>query len=313
MRFRWKASIDPGELPCPTVKLIGTNVYATKRENEVSWFQENPALSLDLINAAAQPCNLAIIDIGGGELRLVDVLLQRGFRFLTVLDLSENALAAARTRIGSEAHKVEWIAADVTTWEPSRQYDIWHDRAAFHFLTELEDRAAYVARLTSALRPGGQAIIGTFALDGPENAAACLCSVTMRRACRRRWAANSRSWSSAGRPTRRRGAQPSRSSSRASRSCGPSVIHVPGCSPMAHVPGPNISIFLEIRLTHGDPRLYCRMKIDDAAARLEALGNPTRLRIYRALVRAGDAGSASASCRASSTSRARRSRITSRR
>ncbi len=144
------------------------NVYATKRENEVSWFQETPALSLDLINAAGATRDSAIIDIGGGELRLVDVLLQRGFRFLTVLDLSENALAAARTRIGSEAHKVEWIVADVTTWKPSRQYDIWHDRAAFHFLTDPDDRAAYVARLKSALRPGGQAIIGTFALDGPE-------------------------------------------------------------------------------------------------------------------------------------------------
>src|SRR4029453_6286750 len=144
------------------------NVYATKRENEVSWFQENPALSLDLIDAAGATHELAIIDIGGGESRLVDVLLQRGFRSLAVLDLSVSALAAARTRIGSDAHKVEWIAADVTTWKPSRQYDIWHDRAAFHFLTDSDDRAAYVARLKSALHPTAQAIIATFALDGPE-------------------------------------------------------------------------------------------------------------------------------------------------
>jgi SAM-dependent methyltransferase len=144
------------------------NVYATKREDEVSWFQENPVLSLDLIDAAGATRESRIIDIGGGESRLVDVLLQRGFRLLTVLDLSETALAAARARIGDEARNVEWIVADVTKWTPSRQYDIWHDRAAFHFLTDPDDRAAYVSRLKSALRPGGQAIIGTFALDGPE-------------------------------------------------------------------------------------------------------------------------------------------------
>jgi SAM-dependent methyltransferase len=144
------------------------NVYATKREDEVSWFQENPVLSLDLIDAAGATRESRIIDIGGGESRLVDVLLQRGFRLLTVLDLSETALAAARARIGDEARNVEWIVADVTKWTPSRQYDIWHDRAAFHFLTDPDDRAAYISRLKSALRPGGQAIIGTFALDGPE-------------------------------------------------------------------------------------------------------------------------------------------------
>jgi len=144
------------------------NVYATRRENEVSWFQENPALSLAMIDAAGATRESAIIDIGAGESRLVDVLLQRGFRFLAVLDLSESALAAARARIGSDAHKIEWIVADVTAWTPSRQYDIWHDRAAFHFLTDPDDRAAYVARLKSALRRGGQAIIATFALDGPE-------------------------------------------------------------------------------------------------------------------------------------------------
>jgi SAM-dependent methyltransferase len=144
------------------------NVYTTKREDEVSWFQENPALSLELIGAAGATRESHLIDIGGGESRLVDVLLQRGFRLLTVLDLSETALAAARARIGDEARNVEWIVADVTKWTPSRQYDIWHDRAAFHFLTDPDDRAAYISRLKSALRPGGQAIIGTFALDGPE-------------------------------------------------------------------------------------------------------------------------------------------------
>jgi 2-polyprenyl-3-methyl-5-hydroxy-6-metoxy-1,4-benzoquinol methylase len=144
------------------------NVYTGKGENEVSWFQERPAISMDLIKAAGATNDSAIVDIGGGASRLVDTLLADGFRSLTVLDLSQAALDAARLRIGAEAVNVEWIASDVTKWNPSSRYDIWHDRAAFHFLTDPEDRAAYVARLKTALRAGGQAIIGTFALDGPE-------------------------------------------------------------------------------------------------------------------------------------------------
>lgn len=144
------------------------SVYTSKGESEVSWFQELPATSIELIKAAGATRDSAIVDIGGGASRLVDSLLRQGFRAVAVLDLSEAALAAARARIGADAEKVEWIASDVTTWKPAHQYDIWHDRAAFHFLTDAGDRAAYIARLTSALRPGGQAIIGTFALDGPE-------------------------------------------------------------------------------------------------------------------------------------------------
>jgi SAM-dependent methyltransferase len=143
-------------------------VYASKGENEVSWFQEGPAISLDMIRAANPDHAAAIVDIGGGASRLVDSLLHEGYRTLTVLDLSASALEAAKNRIGAAAGSVDWIVADVTTWQPARSYDIWHDRAAFHFLTEPRDRAAYLERLRSALRPGGQAIIGTFALDGPE-------------------------------------------------------------------------------------------------------------------------------------------------
>jgi 2-polyprenyl-3-methyl-5-hydroxy-6-metoxy-1,4-benzoquinol methylase len=144
------------------------NVYSTKGENEVSWFQESPAISLDLIKAAAATRDSAIVDIGGGASRLVDSLLADGFRVLTVLDLSPAALNTARARVGRSGDAVEWIATDVTTWTPSRRYDIWHDRAAFHFLTDAGDLTAYVERLRAALRPGGQAIIGTFALDGRE-------------------------------------------------------------------------------------------------------------------------------------------------
>lgn len=144
------------------------NVYGTKSENEVSWFQESPAPSLELIELAKPAGEAAIVDIGGGASRLVDELLARGFSNLTVLDLSEAALAAARVRLGDRAAQVQWIVADVTKWVPPRLFDIWHDRAAFHFLTDPGDRAAYVACLDKAIKPGGSVIIGTFALDGPE-------------------------------------------------------------------------------------------------------------------------------------------------
>lgn len=144
------------------------SVYSTKGENEVSWYQASPDISLDLIRAAGATGASTIIDVGGGASRLVDCLLKQGIRSVTVLDLSAAALTAARARIGSDADAVDWIAADVTIWRPSRCYDIWHDRAAFHFLTDETDRIAYIDRLRTALGPGGQAIVGTFALDGPE-------------------------------------------------------------------------------------------------------------------------------------------------
>jgi ubiquinone/menaquinone biosynthesis C-methylase UbiE len=144
------------------------NVYTTKGENEVSWFQENPALSLELIEQAGATPMSAIVDIGGGASRLVDRLIEKGFADVTVLDLSGAALEAAKRRLGAGASRAQWVVADATIWEPAKQYDIWHDRAAFHFLTEEQDRVAYVARLTRGLKAGGHAIIGTFALDGPE-------------------------------------------------------------------------------------------------------------------------------------------------
>jgi SAM-dependent methyltransferase len=144
------------------------DVYTKKGENEVSWFQENPAPSLQLIAQAGATHASAIIDIGGGASRLVDYLVDGGFEDVTVLDLSQGALEAAKGRLGGLAARVHWIVADATIWEPPTAYDIWHDRAAFHFLTEDRDRAAYVGRLERALKVGGHAIIATFALNGPE-------------------------------------------------------------------------------------------------------------------------------------------------
>ena len=148
--------------------LYWETVYSTKAENQVSWFQESPAISLDLIKATQAGKESAIIDIGGGASRLADALLHDGYRSITVLDLSASALEAAKTRIGPTSREIDWIVADVTTWTPARTYDVWHDRAAFHFLIAPADRTAYIDCLRRAVAPNGHVIIATFALDGPE-------------------------------------------------------------------------------------------------------------------------------------------------
>jgi SAM-dependent methyltransferase len=144
------------------------NVYRTKGEREVSWFQDTPSISLELIRSTGVTRHSAIIDIGGGASRLVDALVDDGFEDLTVLDLSESALAASKARLGPTAARVTWLVADVVGWKPVQRYDVWHDRAAFHFMTDAADRNAYLACLRAALRPGGHAIMATFALDGPQ-------------------------------------------------------------------------------------------------------------------------------------------------
>lgn len=143
-------------------------VYTTKGEREVSWFQDRPAVSLELIATAGMPSQTSVLDVGGGASRLPDALLEAGYNDITVLDISEAALAASQARLGASADRINWIAGDVTTWEPDREFDVWHDRAVLHFLTEAADRSAYVVTLAKALRAGGTAVIGTFALDGPE-------------------------------------------------------------------------------------------------------------------------------------------------
>lgn len=150
------------------------NVYATKSDRQVSWFQEVPKPSLDLVDALGLAPSSSVIDIGGGASRLVDGLLARGFRDLAVLDLSANALAAAKARLGEAGDAVEWIVADVTEWQPRRTWDLWHDRAAFHFLVGDAEREAYVRCLRRALAPGGHVIIATFAPDGPEKCSGLL-------------------------------------------------------------------------------------------------------------------------------------------
>lgn len=142
-------------------------VYGARQEEALTWFEPAAELSLELAETYSRP-DQGIIDVGGGASRFVDGLLQRGQARIAVLDLSPEALAASRKRLGDDADKVEWIAADITAWQPALRWDLWHDRAVFHFLTEAEDRAAYFHALAAALSTGGHAIIATFAPDGPE-------------------------------------------------------------------------------------------------------------------------------------------------
>jgi ubiquinone/menaquinone biosynthesis C-methylase UbiE len=143
-------------------------VYTTKATDEVSWFQPHAQLSLDLIKGATADKDAGIIDVGGGASTLVDDLLAEGYRDLTVLDLSAAALHAARQRLGAQESKVRWIEADITRIDlPAKRYDVWHDRAVFHFLTTKQERDAYVHTVFNAVKPGGYVIVATFAEDGP--------------------------------------------------------------------------------------------------------------------------------------------------
>jgi 2-polyprenyl-3-methyl-5-hydroxy-6-metoxy-1,4-benzoquinol methylase len=145
------------------------NVYATKDSTAVSWYAPHLARSLQLIETVAPDHEARIIDVGGGASTLVDDLLDRGYHDVTVLDLSEEALKTARVRVGAPGSGVTWLAADVTTAVfPEAHYDVWHDRAVFHFLTDPEQRRRYVAQVMRAVKPGGHVIVATFGLEGPE-------------------------------------------------------------------------------------------------------------------------------------------------
>jgi SAM-dependent methyltransferase len=143
-------------------------VYSTKATDAVSWFQPHADLSLDIIRSTHLGLDAGIIDVGGGASMLVDDLAAIGYTDLTVLDLSGAALNAARKRLGEQARKVYWIEADITKADlPANRYDIWHDRAVFHFLTDPADRTAYVQTVLRSVKPGGHVIVATFGEDGP--------------------------------------------------------------------------------------------------------------------------------------------------
>lgn len=142
-------------------------VYQARDDADLTWHEGLPELSYELVTAHSGP-NEVVIDIGGGTSRLVDALLKDDYNKVTVLDVSEAALALSQERLGARAEQVTWISTDITTWRPVATYDLWHDRAVFHFLTQPSDRAAYIAAMDIALAEGGTAIIATFAEDGPE-------------------------------------------------------------------------------------------------------------------------------------------------
>jgi ubiquinone/menaquinone biosynthesis C-methylase UbiE len=145
------------------------NVYETKPATGVSWYAPHLERSLQLIERAAGGRDARIIDVGGGASTLVDDLLDRGYSDVTVLDLSAKALDVAKERLGARGARVTWIAADATTVElPEAQYDVWHDRAVFHFLIDGDARRRYVARVRRSVKPGGHVIVGTFGPQGPE-------------------------------------------------------------------------------------------------------------------------------------------------
>lgn len=141
-------------------------VYSTWQPEHTSWHQPVPRISLRMVSNAGIDRQAPIIDVGGGASQLVDHLLKLGYRDLTVLDLSKNALQQVKQRLGKDSARVRWIESDVTAFCPERGYRLWHDRAALHFLTETADQRRYVAALKESLQPGGQAIIAAFAPDG---------------------------------------------------------------------------------------------------------------------------------------------------
>lgn len=142
------------------------NVYQHKRPHQVSWTQEIPRLSLEFLHKLDARTSASIIDVGGGDSNLVDHLLDEGYRDITVLDISEKAIDRAQARLGERANNVQWIVSDVTDFTPTRSYDLWHDRATFHFLTSPEQIERYLTTAHGAIN--NYLILGTFSTNGPE-------------------------------------------------------------------------------------------------------------------------------------------------
>jgi SAM-dependent methyltransferase len=142
-------------------------IYSTKQQNEFSWYQEVPSTSIELIKELNLPRSAKIFDNGGGDSFFVDYLLKLGFENITVQDISEAALERAKKRLGNDANKIKWIVCDEANCNPTEQYDLWHDRAAFHFLTEEKEINNYVNTISKGIKPDGHLIIATFSEQGP--------------------------------------------------------------------------------------------------------------------------------------------------
>ncbi len=143
------------------------NVFATKTEKEVSWFQTYPKTSMEFLELFNLPLDANIIDVGGGDSYFVDALLDKGYKNIYVLDISANAMQRAKKRLGSKAENVNWIISDITEFEPTVKFDFWHDRAAFHFLTNDVAINKYVSIAENSISKNGYLILGTFSENGP--------------------------------------------------------------------------------------------------------------------------------------------------
>lgn len=150
-----------------TVQQHWETVFTNKASDEVSWFQPYPATSMAFLASFQLPLTANIIDIGGGDSRLVDALLEKGYQNIYVLDISATALEKAKQRLGSKANNVHWIVSDVLDYKPTVQFDFWHDRAAFHFLTSEDKIKSYVQLAGQSIKPGGYFVLGTFSENGP--------------------------------------------------------------------------------------------------------------------------------------------------
>ena len=144
------------------------NVFSTKQETEVSWYQQYPKTSIDLIKNLQLPFNAKIIDVGGGDSYLIDALLALGYTNLYLLDISSNAIDRIKNRLGAQASKVTFIVSDILDFVPNDSFDVWHDRASFHFLTDKQDIEKYVLVVSNAINTDGKLIIGTFSENGPK-------------------------------------------------------------------------------------------------------------------------------------------------
>jgi trans-aconitate methyltransferase len=144
------------------------NIYQTKELKDVSWFQPTPETSLDFFKQFKVPTNAKVIDVGGGDSFLVDHLLGLGYQDISVLDISAAAIDRAKQRLGDRAKKVKWIIADAAAFTPTEKYDFWHDRAAFHFLTEEQEISNYLETAQQNINPTGVLVIGTFSEQGPK-------------------------------------------------------------------------------------------------------------------------------------------------
>lgn len=151
-----------------TIKQHWENIYQTKAEDEVSWFQPYPKTSMEFVDLFDLPLDAAIIDIGGGDSHFVDALLEKGYRNIWILDISAHAIERAKQRLGKRAAAVHWVVSDVLEFDPPLLFDFWHDRAAFHFLTSENNMHQYVALAEKAIKKDGYLILGTFSENGPK-------------------------------------------------------------------------------------------------------------------------------------------------